>query len=283
MPECAARYCTSCLGNCRRVLAAMADPAPTDQPMPAILVSPPANEQPKATRKRGRPKLSESTDEAASWTDSMIEALLEARRTNLNLFLNAKDKKSLMHGWKKVALSFNNAMKLTIPIEKIKSKYQFLKKKYREISQAETKTTGNVKLPKKPSYYHLLVGHFGGREGMAHQCLSSNQLAALSEDDVDDESSSNEDDDAKVVPRNLIPTPASTTSRYCSLTKNSKTDNVLALLEMSDRIASALTGPQPSFNNDLQEIKQLLKEQARQQSETMTMFQTMMKALLKNQ
>jgi hypothetical protein len=55
------------------------------------------------------------------------------------------------------------------------------------------------------------------------------------------------------------------------------------LVQMSDRIASVLITPQPSFSNDLQEIKSHLKEQARQNVETNQMLRAFMEVMMKRQ
>jgi hypothetical protein len=55
------------------------------------------------------------------------------------------------------------------------------------------------------------------------------------------------------------------------------------LVQMSDRIASALIAPQPVINNDLQNIKTLLKEQARQNVETNQMLRAFMETMMKRQ
>jgi hypothetical protein len=218
----------------------------------------------------------------------MIEALLNARKANTSSFLNAKDKKSIIRGWSRVALAFNASEKLDLPIEKIKSKYQNLQKVYRSVSKTEVKTTGNVKLPKKPSYYELLVDHFGSREGMAHQCLNTADGDIQSE--ADDSSDSSTSEDGKLARRQLLP---SLSSRPVPAGKQTKSDNIFAvgkdikegLVEMSDRLASALlTGQQaPVVNNDLQEIKALLKAQAEQNMETNQLLRAFMQSMIQKQ
>jgi hypothetical protein len=220
----------------------------------------------------------------------MVEALLSARREHLSTFINAKDKKAIIRGWTKVTLSFNTAMKTSLHIEKIKSKYQYLQKTYRSISQTEINTTGNVRLPKKPSFYDALVNHFGGRQGMAHHCLSSSELALIS--DQDEEKVDSEEDDEDVVPGrelNFSSPPIRPPARPAK--KGNKNDVIVevgqdikdGLVLMSDRIASALSTPQPASNNDLQEIKLLLKDQARQTGETNQMLRAFMEAMMKRQ
>jgi hypothetical protein len=134
---------------------------------------------------------------------------------------------------------------------------------YRKISQTEIQATGNVRLPKKPSYFDFLVDHFGGWKDMAHRCLSFSELALLpDEDDAGSEGGVN-----VVSRRNLnFSSPAAVPSARPATT-GSKNDNIIevgkdikeGLVQMSDRIASALITPQPSLSNDLQEIKSLLK------------------------
>ena len=263
-------------------------PKPVDMasPLSAILVTPPPVTG--SAKKRGRPKLSESS-EVICWTDEMVEALLNARKANLSSFLDAKDKKAIIRGWSRVALTFNTGAKLYLPIEKIKSKYQNLQKVYRAVSQTEIKSTGNVKLPKKPSYYELLVDHFGGREGMAHQCLNA-------ADDVENQSQGDESSDSttsdasKPMRRQLLP---SSSSRPISQGKTTKSDSIFAvagdiktgLVEMSDRLASALlTGQQaPAVNNELQEIKALLKAQAEQNLETNQLLRAFIQSAMQKQ
>ena len=261
-----------------------------DNPIPvsAIVVSP-TGSQAESSKKCGRPKLSEAKD-TASWSDAMVEALLEARRANLSSFLNAKDKKAIIRGWSKVALSFNTVMQTSLPIDKIKSKYQYLQKTYRSISQAEMNTTGNVRLPKKPSFFDALVNHFGGRQGMAHHCLSSSEMASFP--DHDEDALDSEEYDENFAPGrelNFSSPPVRSAARVAK--KGSKNDIIVevgqdikdGLVIMSDRIASALTIPQPSFNNDIQEIKTILKEQARQNGETNEMLRAFMEAMMKRQ
>ena len=90
-------------------------------PVEAILVAQPqATPQPCSAKKRGRPKLSDIS-EVICWTGVMIEALLNARKANLSAFLVAKDKKAIIRGWSRVALTFNASTKLGLSIEKIKS------------------------------------------------------------------------------------------------------------------------------------------------------------------
>lgn len=266
------------------------------EPVTAVVVSPIAtgSQPPASSKKRGRPpKLPDQPTDAASWTDAMIETLLEARQANLSLFINAKDKKNIIRGWSRVAMSFNSAMKMDLPIEKIKSKYSYLQGVYRKISQTEIQTTGNVSLPRKPSYYDSLVSHFGGRQGMAHKCLSSSELANISDEDdgaeLDDECI-----DLKPARSLDFSSPAASSSVRPS-TKGGKNDSIVevgkdlkdGLIQMSDRIASALTStapqPAPAFQNDLQEIKGLLKEQALQNMETNTMLRSFMEAMMKRQ
>ena len=109
-----------------------------------------------------------------------------------NYFLDAKDKKGIIRGWSRVALELNGSLRMQIPIEKIKAKYQNLQATYRKISQAEIQTTGNVKLPKKPSFFDALVDHFGNRQGMAHRCLNSSELANRSDEQSLDSDSGDE-------------------------------------------------------------------------------------------
>ena len=137
----------------RRVstMAVMKTPTALDQPKPQFLQSPlsaipvtPQNtsSRPDSAKKRGCPRA--EFTEATCWTDQMVEALLEIRRDNISCFLDTKDKKGIIRGWSRVALAFNSRMKLELPIDKIKSKYQNLQKVYRSISQTEKNTTGNV-------------------------------------------------------------------------------------------------------------------------------------------
>ena len=172
------------------------------------------------------------------WTDDIVEALLNAFKAYLSSFLDAKDKKAIIRGWSRVALTFNTGAKLCLPIEKIKRKYQNLQKVYRAVSQTEIKSTGNVKFPKKRSYYELLVDHFGGREGMAHQSLNDgNDVENKSQGE--DSSNSTISDESQTMRREILP---SSPSRPISQGKTTESDSILAvtgdiktgLVEMSD-------------------------------------------------
>ena len=171
---------------------------------------------------------------------------------------------------------------MQIPIEKIKAKYQNLQATSRKISQAEFQTTGNVKLPKKPSFFDALVDHFGNRQGMAHRCLNSSELANRS-----DEQSHDSDSGDEAQSRSLVFTPTSANPSR-NLPKASKNDAVAmvgkkireGLVERSERMASALTSSQPSFGNDISKIKQLLKVQAKQSTETNQLLRYFMQFMM---
>lgn len=123
-----------------------------------------------STKKRGRPqKLEDGKD--ASWTPAMIEALLLEKQLNARLFLEAKEKKSISIGWAKITLSINSQFNESLSSDQIKNKYQYLQKTFRQLTNSD-KLTGNVKLPKKPCYWDAMVSHFGGNEGLAHECLN---------------------------------------------------------------------------------------------------------------
>ena len=245
-----------------------------DNPIPVspIVVSP-TSSQAASSKKRGRPKLSEAKD-TAFWSDAIVEALLEARRANLSSFINVKDKKAIIRSWSNVALSFNTVLQTSLPIDKIKSKYQYLQKTCRSISQAEMNTIGNVRIPKKPSFFDARVNHFGGRQGMAHHCLSRqrlHQFQTMLKMPFDLEEY--EENFAAGPELNFSSPPVRSAARVAK--NGSKNDGIVevgqdikdGLVIMSDRIAFDLTIPQPSFDNYIQEIKTILKEQVRHNSE----------------
>ena len=118
---------------------------------------------------------------------------------------------------------------------------------------------------------------------MAHQSLNANMSGSQSE--ADEDSDSNASDQGNSCRRQII---VSSSSRTVPQSKTTKTNNIFSvgqdikegLIEMSSRLASTLNGQHPFPNNDLQEIKQRLKEQAQQIVETQQMLRLFLQAMM---
>jgi hypothetical protein len=113
-------------------------------------------------KKRGRKPKAEGSAPDTTWHTAMIEQMLLLKTRYNADFRNAKDKTALQRGWSRLTLDFNSIMSLAVDIDKVKHKYQDVQRIYRQISNAEIITTGNMKLPKKPEHWDALVSHFGG-------------------------------------------------------------------------------------------------------------------------
>ena len=128
---------------------------------------------------------------------------------------------------------------------------------------------------------------------MAHQCLNAvkdeNEAPADDKNNID---SSGSDDSTAALAAHRLNFPSSSL-RPVPQARNTKNDNIFAvakdikdgMVEMSDRLASALINGQqgPAFNNDLQEIKALLKAQAEQNVETNQLLRSFIQAAMQKQ
>ena len=103
------------------------------------------------TKKRGRkPKSDRAPSETElRWSLEMVEILLHLRRVqHLHYFQSTHNPRAASEGWAKVVKDFCQKTNMIVPLQKIRSKYDTLLKKWRDFGPGkgkETKKTGNLK------------------------------------------------------------------------------------------------------------------------------------------
>ena len=191
-------------------------------------------------KKRKAQEPAESTKaDIFRWNHQLIETLLKSRSEHHQFFLDAKNKAKLNQGWSKIVLDITIGCGVAPTMAQVKNKYQSLQALYRKTCQDDSRT-GNPEPTPKPAVWGAMVSHFGGRQGISHDCLNSEpsqQLAAISGNQS--EKSDSEDD---------LPVPPKKANRQRVTPE--RADRTSAIMCLGDSIKEGLTCLGASFGNE---------------------------------
>ena len=132
----------------------------------------------------GRRRTLSSTP-PAKWSKDAVVSLMKYRlEEHCDGFIEAKNKAKITATWKLIAEKVNKDECKNFSMLQVKTKFQGLKKQYRDIINLEAET-GNCKAAYKPEYWEEMLMYFANRDGLLGQSIinsnpNSNPLKDLS-------------------------------------------------------------------------------------------------------